>query len=311
MSEPMLTLMTTAPLSTAHVMPAAMSLLGPLPLALSTRTGRIVTSGATPTTPTPFSPAPMIPATCVPCPLTSVAPAARLQRAAHERRTRKHPRVEVRVIGLDAGVHDRDGYPRASGGGPQVAEGEGLVRPLAIDVRIGRRPGCRSGVLELQRGGIRRRLDRHHIEVLGGGQRDVDRLAERRRDHGRPTGVVHRDHGDRVGTGGLGVADSVLRRRGDLVTPREDREVLGGGGAGCGGGRGGLPGGAAVPTPTRRRRHGRGRHRAVRRRRLRRRRTGHHGQSGDHQEGPETPPAGVCPGQGPDRAGRSRPPGRR
>ncbi len=77
-------LITFAPWSAAQTMPSAVSESYPLPFASSTRTGRIVTSGATPETPAPLPvSAPIVPATCVPCPCGSVFPPARSATASY------------------------------------------------------------------------------------------------------------------------------------------------------------------------------------------------------------------------------------
>src|SRR5262249_29830036 len=72
---PRLRLITPAPLSTAHVIPLATSLVNPLPSPHSTCTGKILTPGAVPEIPVLLLLfAAMIPDTCVPCPLGSVVP---------------------------------------------------------------------------------------------------------------------------------------------------------------------------------------------------------------------------------------------
>ena len=98
---------------------------------MKTLIGRIVASGAMPTTPAPFAVAPMMPATWVPCP----ARVARVRRVRDRVEAGCDAAAEIRVTGLDAGVDDADRDP-----------GAGRSRPRLLRVDVGVHAAVRARV---------------------------------------------------------------------------------------------------------------------------------------------------------------------
>ena len=296
-------LITLAPWSTAHLIPVPMSELAPTPLLSSTRTGRIVTSGATPTMPTPLMPAPMIPATWVPWPLTSVLPPPSVTTppwidappSTRPARSGWSPCTPVStmptvmpapLLHAQSELKGKLASAHCLSTSGSVGRGTVVVVVVVTAVVVA---AAASSAAPYDGASTATTSSRRAVS-----ERDADGLVERRVDARRTTVVVDGDDRHRILTGLRRLLDRRVGRCGDLGTPRERRSAR----FGCGGrrrrggGRLRRRGRDRAGLPRRERRRGDRGRRWVARRCTR----GGRQRTGDHQRGDE-PPGGLRPAQ--------------